>query len=99
MGTFTKVTNGLINFSAISLDSDFIPAVRAEKVIRQEAVHEILVGDQQSTNIEMEEYFNNNKSTIERWKISAIVLFSISLLLILFYLSQRGVNLFGNIGI
>jgi hypothetical protein len=98
VGTFTKVTNGLINFSAISLDSNFIQAVRAEKVIRQEAVHEILVGDQQSTNIEMEEYFNNNKSTLERWKISAIVLFSISLLLMLFYLSQRGVNLFGNIG-
>lgn len=100
IGTFTLFSNGKLDFNPITLDAAFIPDVKAEKIKIQEAVNEILVEDQlpQSTNIEIEEYFETNDITTNRWKISAIVLFSISLLLIIIYLIQRGVNLMGNIG-
>jgi len=98
IGTFTKFSNGKLDFYPITIDPLFIPNIKIEKAVIKESVQEILKEDLQTTNIEIDEYFNTNDTTFERWKISAIVLFSISVLLIVIYISQRGFNLFGNIG-
>ena len=98
IGTFTKFSNGKLDFYPITIDPIFIPVINAEKTISEESVPDILKEDiQQTTVIEMDEYVNTNETTFERWKISAIVLFSISLLIIIIYITQRGINLFGNI--
>jgi len=98
IGTFTKSSNGKLDFYPITIDPVFNPDIKSEKVVKQETVQEILVEDQQTNNIEIEENLITSETTFERWKISAIVLFSISVLLIIFYISQKGLNLFGNIG-
>lgn len=97
IGTFTKFPNGKLDFYPITIDPVFIPEIKVEKAVIKEPVQEILKDEQQTSNIEIEEYLNTNDTKLERWKISAIVLFSISLLLIIIYISQRGLNLFGNI--
>jgi hypothetical protein len=98
IGTFTKFSNGKLDFYPITIDPVFIPDIKVEKAVIKEPVQEIFKEDKQTTDIEIDEYFNTNETTFERWKISAIVLLSISLLLIIIYISQRGFNLFGNIG-
>ena len=98
IGTFTKSSNGKLDFYPITIDPVFNPDIKSEKVVKQETVQEILVEDQQTNNIEIEENLITSETTFERWKISAIVLFSISVLLIIIYISQKGLNLFGNIG-
>jgi hypothetical protein len=98
LGTFTKFSNGKLDFYPISIDSVFNPDIKSEKVVKQETVQEILEEDQQTTEIEVEESFITNDTKFERWKISAIVLFAISILLIIIYISQKGFNLFGNNG-
>lgn len=97
IGTFTKFSNGKLDFYPITIDPVFIPEIKVEKAVFKEPVQEILKEEQQTYDIEIEEYLNTNDTKFERWKISAIVLFSISLLLIIIYISQRGFNLFGNI--
>ncbi len=97
IGTFTESDTGKLNFIATILDPIFTPYAEAIRVIRQDATHEILVGDQQSTNTEMTEYYSAKPQLTNIWLIWAIVLVTIWLLIILLYSNnQSGMNLFGN---
>lgn len=97
IGTFKQSDDGVLNFIPTTLDPIFIPYVDAIRVIRQDATHEILVGDQQSTNTEMTEYYSVKPQLKDIWWIWAIALGAIGLIIILFYINHLGINLFGNI--
>ena len=98
IGTFTQSAAGKLNFIPTILDPIFTPYVDAIRVLRQDATHEILVGDQQSTNTEMTEYYSIKPQLTDIWLIWAIVLVVIWLIIILLYSNnQSGMNLFGNI--
>jgi hypothetical protein len=98
IGTFNLSATGKLNFIPAILDPIFLPYVDAIRVIRQDATHEILVGDQQSTNTEMTEYYSVKPQLTDIWLIWAIVLVAIWLLIILLYGNNHsGMNLFGNI--
>lgn len=100
IGTFTKDEAGEIRFAAVSIDPVFIPPIEVERVARQDlAEHAILVGDQQTTNVAMSEFFNEKQPLQDKWYVWAIVLAAIAIGILLFYFYQHGVfNEFGNIG-
>jgi hypothetical protein len=65
--------------NSISLVPDDIPIygqpITAERVIRKEAIHAITVGEKESTNIEMEAYYNTAPThSKQNWWITALVI-------------------------
>lgn len=98
IGTFTKDSPGEIRFAPITIDPVFSPSLVAERVTRQEhATHAILVGDQQTTNVEMTEYFSEKQPSKDRWWVWAIVLGAIGIGVLLFYFFKYGFRAFGNV--
>ena len=78
--------SGKIQFQPSRIPAVFLPDVKAERVIHPEAEHHILVGDKDSTNTLMTEYFNEEVPVKKnRWWIWAIVIGSIALLALLIY--------------
>lgn len=64
--------------------------VTAEKVIRKNAQHSIRVGEQEKTNVEMEELLQTqSRKTLNLWWLFALALFLTALVLILFTLINR----------
>ena len=96
IGTFFKSNGHEIMFSPILIDPVFSLPTHVERVIRQDATHAMLVGDQRTTNVEMTEYFTEQVSTKDRWWVWALVLFVIGIAAILLFLYLNGNNSLGN---
>jgi len=97
VGNFVVDSNGSLNFVSIALPQYFAQPVTAERVIRLDAEHDILVGDKRTTNIEMTEYLNEEGPKKDRWWIWAIVLGLIAISLILLYSADKNASAeFGN---
>lgn len=96
VGDFIKNEEGIISFIPQQVNQLFTPPVVAERVIRQDAEHAILVGDKETTNTVMTEYFVEDEKPKDRWWIWAIVLGLIGLGILGYYISQHGFNLLGN---
>jgi hypothetical protein len=88
VGNFFIDSSGKINFRSAQLPNAFLQPVKAVRVIHPEAEHQILVGDKETTNIVMNEYFNEAPVKKNRWWIWAIVLAVLALLIILLYLNN-----------
>ena len=97
IGTFKRENDGALSFTALEIDPVFLPAVRAERVIHENAQHNILVGDQQTTNVQMTEFFNQKPLLKKRWKLVALILGLIGLGLLIYYLSRYGFNGLANL--
>ena len=101
VGDFTKNAEGIISFQPQQLNDFFIPSVTAKRIVRQNVPHSMLVGDKETTNTVMAEYFVEEevelKPTTDRWWVCAIVLGVIGLCIVAVYIAQNGVNLFGNV--
>lgn len=97
IGIFSRDNSGVIQFAPISIDHIFTPPVTAERVIRQDAEHAMLVGDQQTTNVQMTEYFSEQEPLKDKWWIWAIVLAALGIILLLVYFYRYGFNALGNI--
>ncbi len=87
VGNFFTDTSGNINFKPLALPFSFFQPVKAERVIHPEAEHNILVGDKETTNTVMAEYFSEEGTPAkkDRWWIWVIILSAIALLALLFY--------------
>jgi nucleoid DNA-binding protein len=95
LGSFTKDSGGTIHFSAVELDEDFYQPVKAEKVIHKDAEHSILVGDEETTNVKMNEYYSEAGEATGskgKWWVWAIVLGAAGLAAIGYYLYANGFN-------
>lgn len=98
IGTFIKSNDGEIAFDPYIVDDIFTPEITAERVIRQDASHNILVGDQQTTSAEMTEYFSEEKPVEkDNWWIWAIVLGAVGVGALLYYFLNNGTSYLGNI--
>ncbi|MBI3883648.1 MAG: hypothetical protein HY305_05405 [Sphingobacteriales bacterium] len=69
LGTFTKTHSDQIRFVPISLPKELFQAVAAEKVIRQNVQHNILVGDKATNNFAMADYLNKEEEIIPVQKV------------------------------
>ena len=97
IGNFYKDTIGAIRFEPVELNPVFLQPVTAVRTIRQDAEHNMLVGDKKTTNVEMTEFLNEEAPIPpDRWWIWAIVLGLIGIGLLTVYFNQNGWNLLGN---
>jgi hypothetical protein len=97
VGHFFRGKDGKISFRQAELPESFLQPVFAERVIHPDAEHHILVGDKETTNTVMAEYFNETYVSKNRWWVWAIVLGAIGLAILLIYLSGSGTaSAFGN---
>ncbi len=99
IGRFYKEANGTIRFEPVALNPIFIQPVSALRTIRQDAEHNMLVGDRKTTNVEMTEFLNEEAPIPPdryRWWVWAIVLGLIGIGLLAVYFNQNGWNLLGN---
>jgi len=98
IGHFLKQGDGTIEFLPLQINDVFIQPVTAEKVIRKDVKHIILVGDKETTSTKMMEYYADEVSQVKNsWWIWAVVLGVAGLIVITYYLMQNSVNWFGNI--
>ncbi len=97
IGTFLKDEAKKIKFAPVTIEPVFTSPVPAERVIRQDVAHAILVGDQQTTNVEMTEFFTEKESSSDKWWIWAIVFAVLGISALLFYINKYGVQALGNI--
>ncbi len=97
VGNFIKNEVGDIDFIPLEINKMFTPVVIAERVIRNATEHTILVGDKETTNFEMSEYFvEENKEPEDNWWIWAIVLGLVGAAIVGYYILENGFNLLGN---
>ncbi|MBL0358533.1 MAG: hypothetical protein IPP72_17460 [Chitinophagaceae bacterium] len=93
LGAFAKDSSGPVQFIPADICPDFFQPVAAERVIHKDAEHSILVGDKETTNVEMTEYFTEDTATVkDRWWIWAIVLSAAAVAAIAYYIYQYGFN-------
>lgn len=95
IGTFTWAKDGRVSFAAIQIDPVFSQPVPVERVPRKDAEHSILVGNQETTNVQMQDLYNDT-TTKSRWWIVALILGAIGIGLLLFYLYHYGFSELGN---
>ncbi len=86
VGSFYIDAAGRLQFRSQTLHSSLLPEVSAERVIRKEASHQILVGDKESTSVQMTEYFQEaGKVKRQRWWIAAAIMGAIAAIAISAY--------------
>ncbi len=96
IGTFIKENSGEIRFVPFPVDPIFTSSIAAERVIRQDTTHAILVGENQTTNVKMVEYYGQQKPLKAQWWVWAIVLATLGIGILLFHIFKYGLNAFGN---
>jgi len=98
VGQFFVDSSGNLQFQANDLPKVFLQHVKAVRVIHPDAEHQILVGDRETTNTLMTEYFSEDIPVKKnRWWIWAIVLGAVALVTLLIYLSdEKKLGAFGN---
>ena len=98
VGTLVRDATGEIQFKSELVQPGFVQPVSAIRVIRQDARHAILVGDQELTTDHMTELLSEEVYVEkESWWIYALIIFAVALVIGFFYLYQHGWDL-GSIG-
>ena len=97
VGNFSMASSGAIVFEPVPVPEIFVQPVIAERVIHPEAEHAILVGDKETTNTEMTEYFSESTAQKSRWWVWAIVLGVLAIISLIIYMNGAGIlSRFGN---
>jgi hypothetical protein len=92
-GHFHVSSDGNILFSPDEVPAAAILPVAAEKVIRPNDTHTMLVGDTETTNTVMTEFYNDEQpAKSRRWWVWAIVLFVLAATAIVIYMSDADRN-------
>lgn len=90
VGLLTKNEVGELEFAPLNTLQNYFPNVTAEKVIRPDAQHDILVGDTSRTNTEMQEMLTSSKKVKDYWWVFAIILAFIGIAALVYYYLQNG---------
>ncbi len=96
IGVFTKKDDGHIHFSPLQIAPSLVTPVKAERVIRENVQHSLLVGDKETTNVVMTEYFTEEEPKKERWWIAAVIIAVLSIIIVVIYFSFNGGSSLGN---
>ena len=92
VGTFSKSMTGEIRFESAMKDQSFDPPVSAVRIIREKAVHNVRVGEQEKTSAEMSEWLHSAEEKGPYWWAPALI---VAILLVIFtgiYFSQNGLS-------
>ena len=74
--------DGQTVFSPATLQTGFEP-VAAERVIRESAVHQMLVGDVETTSTEMEAFYDQQEKATDRWWLLPMIVAAVAIALII----------------
>ncbi len=98
MGMLTRNTSGEIVFEPFAAVKTFEVAVPAERVIRMNTGHTMLVGDREMSSLEMSDYLQGNvRRKRASWWVYALILTALSLAAIFFHYYKNGFSApFGN---
>lgn len=96
VGTLQKDPAGNTLFQKVE-DINFYEPVIAERVIHKNAEHAVLVGDKETTSGVMNEFYREDFITERKysWKLWAIILFALSLLILAFYFYSHAFSMQG----
>ena len=94
VGTLRTDPSGEIVFEAQHKLIGFLQPVPAERIIRSNAKHTVLVGDRELTNTAMSDYLNEETVHVEKesWWIYALILATVAVVVIFFHFLQKGVH-------
>jgi len=93
VGVFKKDFGGEVVFEPDAPKYELYPPVKAERIIRADARHSILVGDKEKTNYEMTELLNDEVHVEkESWWIYALILAAIGLSILFFHLYRNNMR-------
>ena len=90
IGVFRRNLNGDITLDPATISLKSEQPVIAEKVIRVKPEHTVLVGEQERTVVEMEEYFAQSSPQRNYGWIVAVVLTVLAIMFIGWYFSEKG---------
>lgn len=92
-GKFEVDEQGYLIFSEQKIFTNYFPEVAAIRVLRANQSHDMLVGDKETTNERMSDYFNNEKANgpSKLWLWISLGLIVAAALIIVFY-NSAGVN-------
>jgi nucleoid DNA-binding protein len=93
VGTMQQQADTIV-FEQAKLPSAFFPDVAAERVVHPEAEHTMLVGDKETTNVVMTEYFAAPPEAKNRWWIWALLLALLGAGVVIFQLMSNGSGVF-----
>lgn len=91
MGILSKGTGKTIRFTPAVWEPLEGP-VKAEKLIREKAEHDVRVGEDHRTAEEMRAFLNPEKVKASRWWIAALILFIPAVAFIAWQLSDKGLK-------
>ncbi len=97
-GNFYRDEEGILLFHEMNLQKELFPDLEVQKLVRKNEEHSILVGDKETTNNRMTEFFAEDSSVkSDRWWIAALIIFIISAALIIWhYTGFNHPSIFGN---
>jgi hypothetical protein len=92
IGIFRRNDKG--NFSLVTEAIKLIneSPVKAEKVIREKAFHQVLVGENEKTSVEMEAFFTETKTSRDTSWLIALILTVLAIVFAGWYFSEKGLN-------
>jgi hypothetical protein len=88
IGTFSKDENGKINFAVLEINKSLTPAIKVERVVHQDAKHAMLVGDKETTNVIMTEFFSDAPKKKNRWWIAAAIAAAVAIIILIIHCLQ-----------
>ena len=96
IGSLQKDASGNILFEQ-EKEFNFYEPVMAERVIHKNAEHAVLVGDKETTSVVMNEFYKDDFVTEKKsfWKIWALILSAISLLVLIIYFYNHSFSVNG----
>ena len=90
LGLFRRNNNGDLKLDPQNILLQSEPPLTVEKVIRVKAGHTVLVGEQEKTSVEMEEYFAGSPAKKNYTWLIAVILTVLAVMFIGWYFSEKG---------
>ncbi len=92
LGTLKRSEKGKLVFESEAIVAKYFPATPAERIVRKQAEHNLLVGDRSTTNTAMQEMLVDEVTVTKktRWLIAAVILAVVAIAAIVVYYVQHG---------
>ncbi len=90
IGSFFLDTKNKIHFSPVQVDENLLQPVFAERVIHDDATHNMLVGDKETTTTVMTDFYKEQPVAAERWWIAAAAILVIALSVLCYHFYENG---------
>jgi hypothetical protein len=92
VGILSKGMAGEVRFESALKEYFFDPPVSAARIIREKALHNVRVGEDDKTSAEMTEWLHPEEKTKSYWWVPALIAGILLVIFLVIYFSQQGVS-------